>query len=252
MTRLRRPGVYCETRPANQDDMKLARQNSTSALTLLEVLIVMVVVAIFLVSEMTVPLGYYSGRVPGVACMNNLKQVALSFQLWADDHNDSFPMQVSITNDGAMEPAAQGNPVPVFQVMSNELNTPKILICPADARGWCATNFNEGFDRTNIGYFVNLDATTPNPAALLCGDRNLTSNWLERHGILELSAKQNYGWDKTLHRRGTMLRSSRIKLVEYGVGNIARVNGDVKTLTSSGLNRALRNCGVATNRLVIP
>jgi hypothetical protein len=235
--------------------MKLARVNSIDALTLLEVLVVIAVVAILgtiLVSELTVPLGYYSGRVPGIACVNNLKQVALSFRLWADDHNDSLPMQVSITNDGAMEPAAQGNPVPVFQVMSNELNTPKILICPADVRGWCATNFNEGFDRPNIGYFVNLDATIPNPAALLCGDRNLAGDGLERHGILGLSTKQTYGWDKMLHTRGTMLRSSRFKLVEYGVGNIAWVNGDVKTLNSSGLNRALQNCGVVTNRLVMP
>jgi competence protein ComGC len=235
--------------------MKPARKNTTSALTLLEVLVVVVVVAILatiLVSELTVPLGYYSARVSGTACMNNLKQVALSFQLWADDHNDRFPMLVSITNDGAMEPAALGNPVPVFQVMSNELNTPKILICPADVRRWCATNFNEGFDRTNIGYFVNLDATMPNSAAILCGDRNFTGDWLERHGIIELTTKQTYSWDKMLHTRGTMLRSSRIKLVEYGVGNIARVDGTVKTLESSELNLALQNSGVATNRLVIP
>src|SRR5262245_11126785 len=66
-----------------------------------------------------------------VGCTNNLKQLGLAFKTWALDHGDSFPMS-AVTRTAAV-PA---DPQPTeayryFQVMSNEMATPKILICPA-------------------------------------------------------------------------------------------------------------------------
>ena len=58
-----------------------------------------------------------------------------------------------------------------FQVMSNELNTPVILVCPSDVRGF-ARDFSS-LRNANISYFVNLDAGEATPAMPLCGDRNL-------------------------------------------------------------------------------
>jgi len=46
-----------------------------------------------------------------------------------------------------------------FQVMSDELNTPKLLICPQHARRNFATNF-AGLKNGHISYFVGLDART--------------------------------------------------------------------------------------------
>jgi hypothetical protein len=47
-----------------------------------------------------------------VRCVNNLKQVGLALRVWAGDNNDKYPTSLV--------------------VMSNELSTPKILICPGD------------------------------------------------------------------------------------------------------------------------
>jgi hypothetical protein len=47
-----------------------------------------------------------------IACVNNLKQIGLGAFVWSGDNNDKFPTSLV--------------------VMSNELNTVKILICPSD------------------------------------------------------------------------------------------------------------------------
>ena len=44
-----------------------------------------------------------------------------------------------------------------FQVMSNELSTPKILVCPADTRV-AAANFVR-LKNQNVSYFVGLEAS---------------------------------------------------------------------------------------------
>ena len=68
-----------------------------------------------------------------INCMNNMKQIGLAARMWSQDHNGTFP--------------------PDFLSMSNELSTPKILVCPADSRraapvtlGW------EQFNPQNVSY----------------------------------------------------------------------------------------------------
>jgi hypothetical protein len=73
---------------------------------------------------------------PRITCTNNLKQVGLGFRIWAAEHQDKIPTQISITNGGAMEAILTGNVAAAFQVMSNELSTPKILFCPTDQTGF--------------------------------------------------------------------------------------------------------------------
>ena len=61
--------------------------------------------------------------------------------MWESDNNDKYPMSISVTNGGAMEAVLNGNPMRVFQVMSNELSIPKILICPEDTYKVCPMDF---------------------------------------------------------------------------------------------------------------
>jgi hypothetical protein len=51
-------------------------------------------------------------RAERIQCVNDLKQVGLAFRIWGGDHNDKFPTSLV--------------------VMSNELSTTKILVCPSD------------------------------------------------------------------------------------------------------------------------
>jgi hypothetical protein len=56
-----------------------------------------------------------------INCINNLKQIGLAAKLWALDHKANYP--------------------PDFLSMSNELNTPKILVCTADTNRVAAATF---------------------------------------------------------------------------------------------------------------
>ena len=75
-----------------------------------------------------------------IACVNNLKEIGLAFKIWEGDNNDRYPYNVSSNYGGSMEycdRTQEGwdkNSFHHFQVMSNELTTPKILICPSDTK----------------------------------------------------------------------------------------------------------------------
>ena len=113
---------------------------------------------------------------PRIRCVNNLKQIGLSFQIWARDHNGKYPMQVLTNDGGTMEFIGTPETFRHFQVMSNELNTPKILICPKETdKARRAANFF-GSDRVpsngwtvpfannlNLSYFVGADADPLDP-----------------------------------------------------------------------------------------
>ncbi len=51
-------------------------------------------------------------RAQTIACVSNMKMIGLAARIWSNDHNEIYP--------------------PDFLTMSNELNSPKILVCPGD------------------------------------------------------------------------------------------------------------------------
>jgi prepilin-type processing-associated H-X9-DG protein len=154
--------------------------------------------------------------------------------MWADENASKYPMQVSATNEGAMELAATGNVAECFRVMSNILDVPQIVICPLDTKHFPATNF-ASLENSNISYFVGLDAVDTQPQTLLSGDANLMVNGIEvRPGILNLQTNGSLGWTKDRHK---------------GSGNILLGDGSVQQASSADLTRV---AGIATNRLAIP
>ena len=140
-------------------------------------------------------------RTQSINCVNNLKQIGIAFRLWEGDNNDKYPMAVSVTNGGAMELVATGNVAACFQVMSNELNTPKILLCPEDTRRVWATNFST-LNNSNISYFVGLDVTNDtNLKMLLSGDDNFAIGGVPvKSGVLQLLANTPIAWTKGRHK----------------------------------------------------
>jgi hypothetical protein len=58
------------------------------------------------------PFAAHKARADSLACINNLKQIGLAARFWAKDHTEQLP--------------------PDLFSMRKELNTPKILVCPAD------------------------------------------------------------------------------------------------------------------------
>jgi competence protein ComGC len=196
---------------AMETEMKTQRTTSRArGFTFTELLVVIcttsVLVAIIL-PRLTRP-HYHSGP----HCANNLKQIGLAFRVWEGDNGDKFPMQVSVTNGGAMELAAAGNISTIFCVMSNELSTQKVLVCPADTKRHCATNFTTDLNHQTISYFVGLDAEDKYPQMILSGDDNLEVNGVRvRPGILYLSTNASVGW-KRRELVSFMIRATSVSL----------------------------------------
>ena len=209
----------------------------TAAMTLLEVLVV-IAVLVFL-AAMLLPMLARNKPQGRSMCVNTIRQVGLSYRIWADDHNGKFPMQVSVADGGTMELTADGkNPWLNFLVMSNLLSTPKNLWCPADKGDVLATNWTSGFSAKNVSYFVGLDANTNHPQMFLSGDDNFAVGGVPvKSGLLEFSTNAPIVWTAKRH---------------VNSGNIDLADGSVASVTDSGLINLLHQTGVATNRLAIP
>jgi type II secretory pathway pseudopilin PulG len=212
-----------------------------AALTRVEVLVVVSIIAILILiflkkTESDIRTGrLYSAN---ITCINNLKQIGLAYKVWEGNHGDKFPMQTSVTNGGTMELANGGNAWINFAVMSKELNTPKVLICPADTDKIAATNFANGFNNSKICYFVGLNAAENYPQTLLSGDGNFEISGVPvKPGLLEFSTDAPISWTAARHKFD---------------GNLGMADGSVQQVTSSYLRRSVQQTGLATNRLAIP
>src|ERR1035441_635287 len=147
---------------------------SAMAFTVTELLVTIACVAL-LAAVFLPALAKSKTRSSRIGCTNNLKQIGLAFRTWAIDNKDLYPMHVSVTNEGTMELAASGVVFPHFQIMSNELSTPIILLCPNDNERSCVTSFNSNLTDKALSYFVNINALEGDAASLLSGDRNIVN-----------------------------------------------------------------------------
>jgi prepilin-type N-terminal cleavage/methylation domain-containing protein/prepilin-type processing-associated H-X9-DG protein len=228
--------------------MRLNQRQARSGFTLIELMIVILGVSVLVMMLLPRHTGH-KVKATKINCTNNLKQIGLAYRQWAIDHNEQFPAAVPLTNGGAMEAVMAGNVAAVFQVMSNELNTPKILFCPADKRRMSTTLFAPGLGNSNVNYFVGLDASPASPQMFLSGDDNLLvggpvggygvaiKGAPVKPGVLALWTNTPVAWSDGRHKKQ---------------GNVGLADGSVQGFSSNRLLEGLRNTGAATNRLAFP
>jgi prepilin-type N-terminal cleavage/methylation domain-containing protein/prepilin-type processing-associated H-X9-DG protein len=210
----------------------------TTALTLIEVMVVIAVLAVLMLLFFPWPEPIAKPKPWKIICVNNLKQVGIAYRIWEVDHNDKYPMQVSVINGGSMEFARAGDVASTFLVMSNELSVPKILVCLADSNRIAAVSFSHGLNNSNISYFVGLDASDELPQAVISGDDNFVIGGVPvRPGLLELTTNAPVTWTTGRHNLS---------------GTIGFADGSVQQLSNSGLTNLLQQTGFATNRFAIP
>jgi len=181
------------------------------AFTLVELLCVIAIIG--LLAALLLPvLNQSEARAKRVGCENNLHQAGIAFQVFTHDHDGKFPMSVSTNEGGSAEFVQSGYAVGgefyfsfrQFQVLSNELNTPAILLCPTDTR-LPATDFG-ALQNSNVSYFIGVKAEFSKPDSILAGDRNLTANSLPNPSILHIEADNRLWWTRELHQfKGNIL-----------------------------------------------
>jgi prepilin-type processing-associated H-X9-DG protein len=227
--------------------MRTIRRHKPAGLTLTEVMVVITGLAILIGLLLPAFARTRCNRPIYFDCLAHLKQTGNAFRLWASDNNDKFPQQYvgnplyPLLNETSNWPTANGAACPlafrVFQSMSNELSTPKIVVCSGDLERKPATNFAADFNNSHVSYFVGVDADPTKETMIIAGDRNLQNPVQVRNGTMILSTNQMVKWAKGIHAQK---------------GNIALVDGSVQRVDNQGLQKLLLGTGVETNRLLMP
>ena len=218
--------------------MKLSRPpRHDRALTLVELIVVIAILAVLAIIILPNRGHDFKKRMSRINCINNLKEIGVSVKIWESEHNDHSPQELSITNGGARERLVAGNVVAYFQIMSNELSTPKILNCLADEARISATSFTN-LNNSNISYFVGLDANDSYPQMIMFGDDNLAVEGVPvKTGVMNPWTNHSVSWTDKRHGHA---------------GNVVLADGSVAQLSRLGLTDALAQPGNATNLIVIP
>ena len=232
------------------------------AFTLIELLVVIAIIAIL--AAMLLPaLAAAKKKAQKIACVNSQKQVGLAFRIWGGDHNQKYPMTVSVNDGGSFEyicshapgsSAAFGYwPFMTFMSMSNELSTPKIVLCPSDNIHAPSTNGfvlgwgNGSFGQPSVSYLINGDASEADPQMVLAGDSSISAT---------VGGPRVYGVAFTGGGGGAgglalPLNTIAWSTTDYhsGSGNLLMADGSVQSPSTAGLRTTMQN---GTNTVATP
>jgi len=212
--------------------------------TLVELLCVISIIA--LLAALLLPaLSKGKDRAKLAVCQNNLSEIGIAFHAFAHDHNSRFPMSTPLADGGTKELMQNGYLVNGqfyyayrnFQVLADQLQTPRMLVCPTDTRE-AATNFTS-FNNDYLSYFVGIGADYNQPDTVLAGDRNLagsaaTSIYATSDRTLRWSGLMHQYKGNLLYADGHVAETKSIQVARAGNDFFIPTGGGGSTASSGG------------------
>jgi prepilin-type N-terminal cleavage/methylation domain-containing protein/prepilin-type processing-associated H-X9-DG protein len=180
--------------------------------TLIELLVVIGIIGI-LAGLIMPSLGRSMRQAKRIQCANNLRQIGIAFQQFADLNRNRYPMKLpefpSATNPpGAAAEFLELTAVP-FQEAAQELAAPRLLVCAADLGRTPAETFT-ALTADQISYVVSTIAQPGDSTTIVATDRNVVRSSLDQ-GQPGVGGRIAYGADLHDLRGNVLMGDGRVE-----------------------------------------
>ncbi len=181
-------------------------------------------------------------RFARVHCLSNLRSVGQGFHIWASEHGEENPWRVPAAEGGTHPQSFPmgNNAYAHFMVLSNVLESPRVLVCPADsdrviARTWGLEPggfLNTSYRNRALSFLVGVHALPTQTDSVLSGDRTIRFSGRGTCSLGLASVPAVYANDSSVGFASTN---------HAGQGNLLFNDGRVEQTTSAQMSAAVRN-----------